>query len=187
MANFIKSAAELSQCPHDQRIEVCLVGRSNVGKSSLINALAKKKIALTSKTPGRTQLMNFYDFGSYRIVDLPGYGYAHVSKTTMVTLSNLIMNYLTKRPNIHLVLQICDANVITADDQRVANFLKNRFANYYVILNKIDKQNSNIYKNKLPEIANYLQVNSQQLILLSAIKKSNMGALTNLLKQLIVA
>ena len=80
MVTFIKSASKESEWINDDKIEICFIGRSNVGKSTLINALAKQKISRTSNTPGRTQLVNFFDFGKYRLIDLPGYGYAKVNK-----------------------------------------------------------------------------------------------------------
>jgi GTP-binding protein len=183
MAQFIKSASDRSQYPQDQRPEVCLIGRSNVGKSSLINALANHKIALTSKTPGCTQIVNFYNFETFRLVDLPGYGYAAVNKTKFQQLQNIIAEYLTNRANIHLVLQVCDANIITDQDQATAYFLKNRFKNYCVVLNKTDKQNISIYKNKLLEIEQYLKIDHAQIILISALRKHNIKALSSLINQ----
>ena len=78
---FLRSFANVADLPSDKLLEVCLLSRSNAGKSSLVNALAKRKIARVSKTPGCTQTINLYLFDSYkRIIDLPGYGYAKVNK-----------------------------------------------------------------------------------------------------------
>ncbi|MDE7434159.1 MAG: ribosome biogenesis GTP-binding protein YihA/YsxC, partial [Mycoplasmoidaceae bacterium] len=94
----------------DDKTEFCFIGRSNSGKSTIINAIANKKIAKSSSMPGRTQLVNFFDCGKYRIVDLPGYGFAKVSKESKKYLSLIIEEYLLHRKNLFGVFQICDAN-----------------------------------------------------------------------------
>ena len=148
MAKFIKSAYSDADWINDQTTEIAFIGRSNVGKSSLINALANQKIAITSKTPGRTQLANFYDFGKYRIIDLPGYGYAKANKAKKVDLIKVIDNVFTNRVNIFAFFQICDANVITEEDVNMHKYLAKKFANCFVILNKVDKNNYKLYLSK---------------------------------------
>ena len=90
MPSFIKSCFSTKDWMNDDKREICFIGRSNVGKSSLINALANAKIAKTSNTPGRTQLANFYDFEKFRLIDLPGYGFAKVSKSH---ITNCFFNF----------------------------------------------------------------------------------------------
>lgn len=107
---FIISAEKLSQCPNFDLPEYPLLGRSNVGKSSFINALANhKKLAKTSNTPGKTRLINFFDFsGKFTIADLPGYGYAKVSKEAQNKWQKYLEEYLLKREQIDCLIQLVD-------------------------------------------------------------------------------
>lgn len=107
---FIISAEKLSQCPNFDLPEYPLLGRSNVGKSSFINALANhKKLAKTSNTPGKTRLINFFDFsGKFTIADLPGYGYALVSKEAQNKWQKYLEEYLLKREQIDCLIQLVD-------------------------------------------------------------------------------
>src|SRR5574344_1583478 len=109
-AKFLISAEKLSQCPNYQLSEYPLLGRSNVGKSSFINALANNnKIAKTSNTPGKTRLINFFDFsGKFTIADLPGYGYAKVSKEAQNKWQQYLEEYLLKREQIECLIQLVD-------------------------------------------------------------------------------
>lgn len=107
---FIISAEKLSQCPNFDLPEYPLLGRSNVGKSSFINALANhKKLAKTSNTPGKTRLINFFDFSEkFTIADLPGYGYAKVSKEAQNKWQKYLEEYLLKREQIDCLIQLVD-------------------------------------------------------------------------------
>lgn len=107
---FIISAEKLSQCPNFNLPEYPLLGRSNVGKSSFINALANhKKLAKTSNTPGKTRLINFFDFSEkFTIADLPGYGYAKVSKEAQNKWQKYLEEYLLKREQIDCLIQLVD-------------------------------------------------------------------------------
>ena len=107
---FIISAEKLSQCPNFDLPEYPLLGRSNVGKSSFINALANhKKLAKTSNTPGKTRLINLFDFsGKFTIADLPGYGYAKVSKEAQNKWQKYLEEYLLKREQIDCLIQLVD-------------------------------------------------------------------------------
>ena len=185
MANFIKSATNNTNWIHDQVTEICLIGRSNVGKSSLINVLANQQIAKTSKTPGRTQTVNFYNFDNYRLVDLPGYGYMQGGHKLKDQIANIIDEYLSTRVNLYGVLQICDANVITDIDVQMSKNLKFRFKNHYVILNKIDKGTISMYQNKLHSISKYLNVPSNQIIFLSVKKRINVNKISTLINNII--
>ena len=106
-ANFIISAEKLSQCPDFSLPEFPLLGRSNVGKSSFINALANnKKLAKTSNTPGKTRLINFFNFAdTFTIADLPGYGYAKVSKEAQARWQKYLEEYLLNRKQIKSSMQ----------------------------------------------------------------------------------
>lgn len=182
MAKFIKSAATAADWINDNTIEVVFIGRSNVGKSSLINALAHQKIAITSKTPGRTQLANFYDFGPFRLIDLPGYGFAKVHKAQQVNLINIIDEVLMTRKNVYAVFQIVDANVITSEDISMNKYLDTKFVNHFVILNKADKQSLKTYMSQKQKIANYLQISSDKMLFVSAKKTQNINGLMTLIK-----
>ncbi len=109
-AKFIKSAEMLSQCPDSTLPEFALLGRSNVGKSSFINGLANHKgLAKTSNTPGKTRLINFFDFSNrFMIADLPGYGYAKVSKEAQNRWQKYLEEYLLKREQIKSLIQLVD-------------------------------------------------------------------------------
>src|SRR5574344_354436 len=110
-ANFVVSAEKLSQCPDFNLFEYPLLGRSNVGKSSFINALANnKKIAKTSNTPGKTRLINFFNFSDKFIVaDLPVYGYAKVTKEVQANWPKQLEEYLLNRQDIKSLIQLVDA------------------------------------------------------------------------------
>ena len=109
-AKFIISAEKLSQCPAFGLPEFALLGRSNVGKSSFINGLANyKKLAKTSNTPGKTRLINFFDFSDkFMIADLPGYGYAKVSREAQNRWQKYLEEYLLKREEICSLIQLID-------------------------------------------------------------------------------
>lgn len=110
-AQFLISAEKLSQCPNYTLPEFPLLGRSNVGKSSFINGLANnKKLAKTSNTPGKTRLINFFQFSNdFMIADLPGYGYAKVSKDAQNRWQKYLEEYLLKREQITSLVQLIDA------------------------------------------------------------------------------
>ena len=109
-ADFIVSAEKLSQCPDFQLAEFPLLGRSNVGKSSFINGLANnRKLAKTSNTPGKTRLINFFNFSNeFVLADLPGYGYAKVSKEAQNRWQKYLEEYLLKREQITSLIQLVD-------------------------------------------------------------------------------
>ena len=122
--------------------ECCFIGRSNVGKSSLLNAVTKtKKLAKTSKTPGRTQSINVFEINNkINIIDLPGYGFAKVSKVMRENLIALIENYIEYRKELNHVFLLIDSKVgIKNSDIDMLDFLNNCSRNFSVILTKVDK------------------------------------------------
>ena len=147
-ATFITSAPRLEDCPLMDLPEFCFAGRSNVGKSSLINALLKRKnLARTSNMPGKTQQMNYYKVGeAFYLVDLPGYGYAKVPKKERERWGKNIRVYLTRRETLRLLLHVIDArHPPSALDEDLFYWLATEQIPFSVVLSKADK----ISKNKL--------------------------------------
>ena len=141
-ADFIISAEKLSQCPDFPFPEFPLLGRSNVGKSSFINALCNnKKLAKTSNTPGKTRLINFFNFSDkFMVADLPGYGYAKVSKDERDRWGRLMESYFAEEGLITLGVLIVDArHKPTADDVTMCDYFKSTLCPMVVVANKLDK------------------------------------------------
>jgi GTP-binding protein len=141
-ASFVISAVKAEQWPDDRLPEVVFSGKSNVGKSSLINALCNRKnLAYSGSTPGKTRLINFYDIdGRMRMVDLPGYGFSKASKQISKTYSKLAEQFLRQRQNIKLVVQILDIrHDPTPDDIQMIEFLNNSKLPFILSVNKYDK------------------------------------------------
>lgn len=142
-ARFNKSAAKLSQCPEDIGAEVAFAGRSNAGKSSAINTLTNNsKLARTSKTPGRTQLINFFDLNieNLRIVDLPGYGFAKVPLEMKLHWQKHLDNYLQKRECLRGVVLVMDIrHPMKEFDQMMTEWCKATGMPMHVLLTKADK------------------------------------------------
>ncbi|MDJ0930009.1 ribosome biogenesis GTP-binding protein YihA/YsxC [Breoghania sp.] len=144
---FVTSIARYEQLAAPRGVEVAFAGRSNVGKSSLINAVTGRKgLARTSNTPGRTQLLNFFsapDFGPaypVTIVDMPGYGYAEAPKKTVDAWTNLIFDYLHGRPNLRRVFVLVDArHGLKGNDLAALKALDTAAVTYQIVLTKADK------------------------------------------------
>ena len=140
-SNFIISAEKLSQCPEFSLPEFPLLGRSNVGKSSFINALANnKKLAKTSNTPGKTRLINFFNFGDvFTIADLPGYGYAKVSKEAQARWQKYLEEYLLNRKQINSLIQFIDArHDIQKNDYQMREWVEMHNLPIFTIVTKMD-------------------------------------------------
>jgi GTP-binding protein len=158
-AEFIKSATEPSHYPESLLPEVAFVGRSNVGKSSLINALAgRKNLAKTSNTPGRTQLVNFFLInGCYIFVDLPGYGFARVPEAIRRKWGPMVETYLKERSNLRLAILIMD---IRRDPAAHEMDLLQWFNLYRIpillVLTKIDKLSKSQVRNRARKITDDL-------------------------------
>lgn len=141
-AELIISAVDPAQYPQDFQPEIALAGRSNVGKSSLINRLIQRKnLARTSSQPGKTQTLNFYGINeAFRFVDLPGYGYAKVSQTEREKWAEMIDTYLRTRENLCLLLLVMDFRHPPSDlDQAMFDYAEDLDLPFAVVLSKTDK------------------------------------------------
>ena len=142
-AEFVMGVVDLAGLPPADRLEVCFAGRSNVGKSSLINALTgRAKLARASTEPGRTRELNYFDISEGRLflVDLPGFGYAQVSKTQVAAWTKLIRAYLRGRPSLRRVFLLVDSRRGLMDtDTEIMDLLDGAAVNYQIILTKVDK------------------------------------------------
>ena len=160
-AEYFKSVFDLKDLPHDNFPQIAFAGRSNVGKSSLINILTNQKnLAKISKTPGKTKALNFFKINDrFYFVDLPGYGFAKVSKTVKGGWEDLIENYLKSSPNLKGLIQILDCrHPPSEDDWEMLEFLDFINLKYLVVLNKSDKLSySELPKNaqKFKQILNH--------------------------------
>ena len=141
--DFVKSVARLDQLPDADRPEVAFAGRSNVGKSSLINALTNRKnLARASNTPGRTQQLNFFDLSEGRafLVDLPGYGYAQAPKKEVDAWSRLTMDYLRGRTSLKRIFLLIDSRRGVGEvDKAIMKQLDSAAVTYQIVLTKSDK------------------------------------------------
>lgn len=142
-AEFVMGVVDLRGLPPADRVEVCFAGRSNVGKSSLINALTgRAKLARSSAEPGRTRELNYFDIGEGRLflVDLPGFGYAQVSKTQVAAWTKLIKSYLRGRPSLRRVFLLVDARRgLMETDNEIMDLLDGAAVTYQIVLTKADK------------------------------------------------
>jgi GTP-binding protein len=141
-ADFLKGVVAMDGLPPDDRIEVCFAGRSNVGKSSLINALTGRKgLARASNTPGRTQEINYFTLGDERfLVDLPGYGYANAPVAVVEKWQQLLKRYLSGRQSLRRAFVLVDSrHGIKAVDQEIMKLLDRSAVTFQVVLTKADK------------------------------------------------
>ena len=175
-AKFIKSAANPSQYPPADLPEIAFAGRSNVGKSSLINTLVNRKhLVKTSSTPGRTQLINFFVINdAFLFVDLPGFGYARVPKSVKRKWGPMVETYFSTRETLRGVVLIVDIRRIP--DQKELYFID--WFDYYnvsgiLIMTKADKISKTKQINQRRSIAKALDIDEKELILFSA--KSRQG------------
>jgi GTP-binding protein len=143
---FVSSFAKVSDCPKDGKPEFAFIGRSNVGKSSLINMLTNKKgLAKVSVTPGKTQLINFFEINnSWHLVDLPGYGYARTSKSKKDGFSKMIRNYLTQSTLMMLAFVLIDIrHPLQAIDRDFINWCGENSVPFAIVYTKADKLGKN--------------------------------------------
>lgn len=174
---FVKSASKPQDFICDELPQVAIVGRSNVGKSSLINMLANnKKMAKTSSTPGRTRLVNYFNIDNkVYLVDLPGYGFAEASKSIKQEWDRVLDDYFNNTHNLKLVLLLIDCRHLPSQlDMMMLNYLVELDIPYQIILTKADKLSKSQLTKNINEISNHIRHNKDMFISTSADKK--MGA-----------
>ncbi|MEW9122134.1 MAG: ribosome biogenesis GTP-binding protein YihA/YsxC [Thermotaleaceae bacterium] len=167
-AEIIISAVKPEQYPEESMPEIALAGRSNVGKSSLINMLVNmRKLARTSSSPGKTQTINFYRLNQqFHLVDLPGYGYAKVSKSNKEAWGKMMDTYLTNRKNLIEVLQLVDIrHEPTQQDKHMYSWIKSFGFNGIVIATKLDKISRGQRQKHFNMIRKALQMTSEDLLI----------------------
>ena len=179
-------AVRRSQYPDDNKSEFLLVGRSNVGKSSFINTLIERKnFARTSSKPGKTQTLNFYLVNdAFYLVDVPGYGYASVSKDTQRKFGLMIEEYLKSRENLKHVFMLVDyRHKPTEDDVLMYEFLKYYNLDITIVATKYDKvsKNSRIKQDKL--IKDILKFNDNEFITFSTVTKKGRSEVLSILEE----
>ena len=165
-AEFVKSSTRAAEAPEPDKPEYAFIGRSNVGKSSLINRLVgRKKLAKTSGTPGKTQLINhFLIEQKWYLVDLPGYGYAKLSKKTRAELAKIIENYLSNRQNLVHVFVLVDIRVPPQEaDLEMLRTLGKAGVSCSVVFTKTDKLSANKTQSQAAAFARALKKDWEQL------------------------
>lgn len=166
-AKFLTTAVKPEQYPDTFVPEIAFVGRSNVGKSSLINCVTNRsKLARTSSSPGKTATINFYEIaGKYRLVDLPGYGYAKVSKSEQERWAKMIDTYLSNRYNLVQVIQLVDSrHKPTSDDITMIDWIKSFGYKPVIIATKLDKLKKSQIEANLTEIYNTLSLDDESIL-----------------------
>ncbi len=165
MATFIKSAAEPKQFLQFDKPVICCTGRSNVGKSSFINMLAnQKKLAKTSNTPGRTRLVNYFDFGEFILADLPGYGYASVSKQEKVKWGKTLEKFFELTEIAHVFALVDVRHKPTQDDKDMIKYLYANIIPFTVTTTKADKLSRAQLNKQLKEISQELSLGVGDII-----------------------
>ncbi len=186
-SEFIISAVAPAQYPKDNRVEIAFVGRSNVGKSSLINTLTnRRKLVKVSGTPGKTRLVNFFLINNeFYFVDLPGYGYAKVSKVEKESWGKVIETYLTNREQLKKIILLVDCrHKPSSDDINMYKWIKHYNYDIIVVATKIDKLTKNELQKNLKMIRETLSLDpSDELLTFSSLKKYGKEELLDIISE----
>lgn len=188
-ADLAAVAVKPAQYPEENMPEIAFAGRSNVGKSSLLNLLTgRKKLARVSSAPGKTRTINFYNADDkFRIVDLPGYGYARVSKSISQDWGKMVESYLETRKNLLKVVQLVDIrHEPTGDDRQMYEYLKYHGLDGIVVATKADKLSANERRKSISRIRKVLDLNADDVVIpVSALKRSGQDLLLEEIGKLI--
>lgn len=185
-AEFITSIANSSRISEFNKPQFAFVGRSNVGKSSLLNALANRnKLAKTSSTPGRTRLINIFEINKqFHFVDLPGYGFALGSKKEQSSWQELIGTYLEYSESLQRVFVLVDIrHEPTEKDKLMLSYLYAYQIPFSIIATKTDKISKNQIQKNLNVIASFLGVGKDDIIYVSSVKKEHLDKVWNIVEQ----
>ena len=178
-ATFIKSCPNRNEKPQAQKPEVLIVGRSNVGKSSLINALTqKKKLAFTSSKPGHTRLLNYYDVdGQFYLVDAPAYGYAKGGIDLDRLFAEMMSSYFENNSDLRLVLILLDARrELSDDDLEIVEYVKENKIPFALVITKYDKVNQK-EKSALNKYLKEMGLVNEQVFYTSILKNDSLSLL----------
>lgn len=182
-------AVKPSQYPPENLKEIAFAGRSNVGKSSLLNLITgRKKLARVSGSPGKTRTINFYIINDeFRVVDLPGYGYAKVSKSMSEGWGEMMETYLAGRPNLVKVIQLVDIrHAPSKQDVEMYNYLRHYGLDGIVVATKADKISRNQLTKHIKEIRQTLKLSSEDKVIpVSALKKTGYEELLDVMEGLL--
>lgn len=169
-AEFITSSASKAQFIQSEKPIIAVCGKSNVGKSSFINMLAnRKKLAKVSKEPGRTRLINYFDFGEFILADLPGYGFARVSRDEKLKWARLLDDFFAEKDRIAHVFALADIrHNPTADDMQMIEYLYYHLVPFTVIATKADKLSKAAQSKSKTNIASFYKCGADNIIATSA-------------------
>ena len=188
--DFLKGVVDMNGLPPADRLEVCFAGRSNVGKSSLINAITgRKSIARASNTPGRTQEINFFKTGEHHyLVDLPGYGFANAPIDVVKKWQQLLKSYLSGRSSLRRAFVLVDIrHGIKKVDEEIMDLLDTSAVTFQCILTKSDKVNAEQQNKVLNQVRNKLQKHPAafpELLVTSAENKAGLETLRSIIATL---
>lgn len=187
-AEFLTSVVDMAGIPED-RLEIAVAGKSNVGKSSFINFLCNnKKLAKTSKDPGRTRMLNYFDInsGEFTLVDLPGYGYAKVSQEEKKKWAILLEKYFQESKNLQHILIIVDIrHNPTEDDLILINYLYFYNLPFTIIATKSDKLSRSANHKRKLEISQFLKIGLDNIILISSLNKTGKDEVLQKLEEIL--
>lgn len=189
-AELVAVTGRPDQYPEDNLYEVAFAGRSNVGKSSLLNLLTnRKKLAKVSGNPGKTRTINFYEINeAFRIVDLPGYGYAKVSKSMSEGWGDMMESYFENREGLLKVIQLVDIrHTPTKQDVQMYNYLKHYGYDGLVVATKSDKISRNQMQKQIKMIRQTLGMHPEDVVVpVSALKKTGHDELLDVIEAVLI-
>lgn len=183
-AQFITSAASKEQFIESEKPIIAVCGKSNVGKSSFINTVTnRKKLAKVSKDPGRTRLVNYFDCGKFILADLPGYGYASVSKQKKLKWARLLEDFFADKQKITHVFALCDIrHDPTADDRQMIEFLYYHLIPFTVIATKADKLSKAQQSKSILNIARAFKCGADDIIASSSLNRQGLDKILDLIE-----